>query len=224
MEVGKNQALFDGRRASLMPRLIGIAGGSCAGKSWLADRLEEALGGLAARLSLDDFYRDRSSLSIAQRARVNFDNPRSIDWETFKSVLNSCREGHKTLVPQYDFGTHTRYPGLRVFKPAPLILCEGLWLFRNAQIRRLFALKIFIQNPLNLCKSRRLERDLAHRGRAVEEIEKRFDTMVAPMNQKFVAPQERWADVVLREAPTEQTVQSLALRLRELLKPTRIVI
>jgi uridine kinase len=224
MELGENQALFDRKRALLMPRLIGIVGGSCAGKSWLADRLEEALGGLAARLSLDDFYRDRSSLSSAQRARINFDNPRSIDWETFKSVLKSCQEGHKTLVPQYDFGTHTRHPGLRVFKPSPLILCEGLWLFRNAQMRRLFALKIFIQSPLTLCKSRRLERDLAQRGRAIDEIEKRFDTMVAPMNQKFVAPQERWAEVVLRETPTEQTVKSLAQRLRELVKPKRIVL
>jgi uridine kinase len=222
MELGENQALF--KRRTAMPHLIGIVGGSCAGKSWLAARLEEVLGGLAARLSLDDFYLDRSSLSSARRARINFDHPRTIDWGRFKTVLKSCREGHKTLAPKYNFATHTRHRAPRVFKPAPLILCEGLWLFRSAQIRREFSLKIFIKSPLNLCKYRRLERDLAQRGRSIDEIEKRFDTMVAPMNQKFVAPQERWADVVLREAPTEQTVQSLALRLRELVKPTRSVL
>jgi uridine kinase len=224
MELGKNQVLFERKGASFMPQLIGIVGGSCAGKSWLAEHLEKMLAGFAGRLSLDDFYRDRSHLSPARRARINFDHPRSIDWATFKSVLRSCAEGHKTLIPQYDFETHARRSMPRAFKPAPLILCEGLWLFRNASLRRLFALKIFIRSPLNLCKRRRMDRDLAERGRSIDEIEERFDTMVAPMNQRFVTPQERWADVVLREAPTVQSVEALAGRLRELLNPPRIVL
>src|SRR6266478_8182760 len=68
-------------RPSAFPFLIAIAGGSGSGKTWLAEKLLAILRGKAAHLSLDDFYRDRSHLSPARRAKLNFDksNQRRLD-------------------------------------------------------------------------------------------------------------------------------------------------
>src|SRR4026208_2252253 len=89
-------------------RLIAIVGGSGAGKTWLADRLQQACGNGAGRLSLDDFYRDRSHLSPARRATIHFDSPRAIDWPLVMQVLRACRAGQLTGLPRYSFATHTR--------------------------------------------------------------------------------------------------------------------
>src|SRR5690242_4898362 len=90
-----------------VPKLVAIVGGSCAGKSWLADQLQGILGKTAGRLSLDQFYRDRSHLTPARREAINFDHPRAIDWDCLEGVLRDCLAGRATSAPHYDFATHT---------------------------------------------------------------------------------------------------------------------
>jgi len=174
------------------PRLIAIVGGSGSGKTWLADRLQEALGKKAARLSLDDFYRDRSHLSPAQRARINYDHPRAIDWNLFQSVLQDCAAGRPTRIPIYDFATHSRLPKSRPFRPAKIILVDGLWLLRKPSVRRLFIHRIFIDCPAKVRLNRRLARDLLNRGRDKPSIQRQFREEVEPMNTRYVVPQKRW--------------------------------
>lgn len=177
--------------------LVAIVGGSGSGKSWLAAKLSEYLNPSAARLSLDDFYRDRSSLSAARRARLNFDHPRAIDWDSFEQALQHLSAGRAANVPCYDFSTHCR-AGEKLLDFKPILLVEGLWLLRRPAVRRLFAFTIFLDCPPRLRLSRRLERDLLSRGRNAESIRLQFRTMVEPMHRRFVAPQIRYADVTVR--------------------------
>src|SRR5258708_2718181 len=132
------------------PLLVAIVGGNGAGQSWLAGRLQSILGTKAARISLDDFYRNRPGLSPARRARINFDHPRAIDWPLVERVLRDCLACRTTRVPQYDFKTHARLLRSRILRPTPLILLEGLWLLRNPELRRLFDTSIYID-----CHSKR---------------------------------------------------------------------
>ena len=80
--------------------LVAVVGGSGAGKTWLADHLQTAVGNGAGRLSLDDFYRDRSHLSPSQRQKINYDHPRAIDWPLFEKSLKACRAGRSIPVPR----------------------------------------------------------------------------------------------------------------------------
>src|SRR4051794_20374770 len=128
----------------MTPFLIAIVGGSGAGKSWLAERMQLELGDSAVRLSLDDFYRDRSHLPSQRRLRLNFDHPRAIDWAAFEDVLRDCVAGRTTRIPQYDFATSSRLPGTKTLRPKPLVLVEGLWLLRRPSVRRFFQLCLFI--------------------------------------------------------------------------------
>src|SRR5258707_12797949 len=142
-----------------IPVLVAIVGGSGSGKTWLAEKLLAALGGKAARLSLDDFYRDRSHLSPARRAKINFDNPRAIDWPGFERTLRQCLAGKATRVPRYDFKCHTRLAASRVLKPRPIILVEGLWLLRRASLRPLLSIGTLWDYPSRTPGPRRVARD-----------------------------------------------------------------
>ena len=196
------------------PRLVAIVGGSGAGKSWLAARLEKKLGKGVKRLSLDDFYRDRSHLPETRRGLVNFDHPRAIDWDYLEFVLQNWIAGKTSLCPRYDFATHTRRKQKRILKPGGIVIMEGLWLLRRPSIRRLFDVRIFLDCSQGTRYDRRLARDLAERGRDVQSVRKQFRDSVVPMHRKFVASQRRWATVVLNPNTVRDGLRRLVDQLR----------
>jgi uridine kinase len=193
-------------------------GGSGAGKSCLADKLRERLKSKCARISLDDFYRDRSHLSPARRRRINFDHPRAIDWDCAESVLRDLLTAQNTRVPRYNFKNHSRKPKWRVVRPRPVVLMDGLWLLRRPSLERLFGMSIYIECPARTRLSRRLARDLLFRGRSATSIRNQFHKMVEPMNAQYVVPQSRKAHIVIKTPITGTVVRHLAGQLLARLK------
>jgi uridine kinase len=203
------------------PKIIAIVGGSGSGKTWLATRLLHVFGSQATRLSQDDFYHDLGHLPPSARAKANFDHPHAIDWPAFERVLRDCRSGHITQVPQYDFTTHTRLPVGKNLIPEPLILVEGLWLLWLPRMRELFDLAVFLGCTPQLRLERRLMRDVAERGRTADSVREQFFKTVAPMHREFVAPQAKWADIILRQPPAETELRKLIKMIQAELSDTR---
>ncbi|HVS52564.1 MAG TPA: hypothetical protein VHD62_09425 [Opitutaceae bacterium] len=199
-------------------QLVAVVGGSGAGKTWLARQLCELLGENACHLELDHFYRDRSHLAPAQRAQLNFDVPNAIDWDAALAVLRAGSEGRATQLPRYDFATHCRRADAVAWQPRPLVIVDGLWLLHRPELRELFALKIFLDAPAALRRSRRLARDVAHRGYSAAEVAARLDANVLPMHERYVAPQKRSADLVLAQPFQERELLELADRLTVLVE------
>ena len=191
-------------------RRVGIVGGSGAGKTWLAARLQRRLGARASRLSLDDFYLDRSRLSADRRARINFDHPRAIDWPLVEQALRACAAGRPFPVPRYDFSTHSRVDGEQLLRPAPFIIVDGLWLFSKPSIRSLFDLRIYLDCPVRLRLDRRIARDCAERGRNRASVRDNFWGVVTPMHKRFVASQKRWAHLVVKSPSDARHIRQLA--------------
>ena len=191
------------------PKLVAITGGSGSGKSWLAERLQQLLGEDAQRLSLDAFYRDRSHLSPGRRACINYDHPRCIEWTAVAAVLAQLKQGRTVRIPRYDFATHTRLPTEDSFVPRPVVLVEGLWLLRQPAIRRLFDLTMFLDSSEQLRFEWRLGRDTAERARNVQDVKEQFRATVAPMHRRFVDPQKRNADLVLKQPLDLKAVDKL---------------
>ena len=202
------------RRRRLQPFLVAIVGGSGAGKTWLAEKLQAGLRPECARFSLDDFYRDRSHLPPGRRAKLNFDHPRAIDWEAFTKVLRACRAGRTALVPCYDFKTHSRLALGKLLRPKPIVLVDGLWLTHRPALRRGFDLRIYVEASITLRLRRRLSRDARGRGRTRASVREQFWRTVQPMHVRFVAPQARWADVVWKERDRRREFNALLAHLR----------
>lgn len=197
---------------------VAIIGGSGAGKSWLAERLQQCFGTNCARISLDNFYRDRSHLAASKRERINFDHPRAIDWARVAQFLRDARAGRTTFIPQYDFKTHTRI-GPQLWEPKPVVIFEGLWLLTRAAVRRHFDLSIFLDAAGWLRLRWRTARDIAERGRTAESVRKQFISQVGPMHVRHVAPQRRWADMVLKQKIGKPEIDQVAGAICGLITP-----
>jgi uridine kinase len=201
------------------PLIVGIVGGSGSGKTWLAGKLTQRLGPAACHLSLDSFYIDRSHLSAAQCSRVNFDNPAAIDWLLLEEVLRKWLRRARTSVPVYDFTTHSRKTTRAQLVSAQVLVLEGLWLFRRPSIRKLFGLRVFLDCPAPLRLRRRIQRDLNSRGRTRQSVQDQFRKMVQPMHRRYVAPQERWADWVIRKPADAGLLDQLVRRIEAFIGP-----
>lgn len=207
------------KKAKPVPWVVAIVGGSGSGKTWLADSLRAALGRRAARMSLDDFYRDRSHLSAARRAQINYDHPRAIDWQRLEQILADFRAGRRACVPQYDFENHSRRLTTKILRPAPVLLLDGLWLLRRPRLRCAFDLSIFIECPAKARLARRLDRDSRSRGRTRASVRRQFLETVEPMHRRYVLPQSRLAAIRLRSPINRQELGRIASILRA--GPTR---
>lgn len=182
------------------PLVIGIAGGSGSGKTTVAQEILQRVGpDRIAFLQHDSYYKDLSGLPPTQRAEVNFDHPNSLETELLIEHIATLREGKPVEVPIYDFSTHSRTVRTFTVQPRRVILVEGILIFTEAALREMFDVKIFVDTDSDLRLIRRLERDIAERGRTAQSVIKQYQTTVRPMHLEFVEPSKRYADVIIPE-------------------------
>lgn len=184
----------------MRPYFVGVVGGTGSGKTTVARRLGSALPeGSVAMLQHDAYYRHRPELSLEERDGLNFDHPESLDNELLRQHLEELRKGRAIEAPQYDFATHLRLPETRRVEPAPIIIVEGILLFVDPDLRACFDAKLYVDTDADIRILRRIERDLARRGRTFEQVRDQYFSTVRPMHLQFVEPSKRWADVIIPE-------------------------
>lgn len=186
----------------IKPVMVAVCGGSCSGKSWLAESLRGRFATGASVISMDRFYKDFSHLPIARREGINFDDPEALDWGFLLQVLRGLTSGSRVELPYYDFASHSRTVDSEICEPRPVVIVEGLWLLMRTEMRTLFDFKLFIDCDEPLQRSRRLDRDRQERARSVESIERQLNEHVMPMHRIHVAPQKVLADFVV-QAPVK---------------------
>lgn len=179
----------------MKPRLLGIAGPSCSGKSELARWISRRTG--AHILNLDHYYKDLAHLPLEVRARTNFDEPASVDAEQIFADAGALAAGKPIHAPLYSFATHARAPGDEVIEPGRLVILEGLFALYWPELRALFDLKVFVSAPDEVCFERRLKRDTVERGRTPESVKWQFETTVKPMAYLHILPTSEFADLVV---------------------------
>lgn len=182
------------------PLVIAIAGGSGSGKTTVAQEILQRVGpDRIAFLQHDSYYKDLSGLPPTQRAEVNFDHPNSLETELLIEHIAALRDGRSVEVPIYDFSTHSRTDKTYTVQPRSVILVEGILIFTEASLRNMFDVKIFVDTDADLRFIRRLERDIAERGRTTESVIKQYQHTVRPMHLEFVEPSKRYADIIIPE-------------------------
>jgi len=184
----------------LGPIIIGVAGGSGSGKTTVASAILDRVGrDRIAHLQHDSYYRDLSHLTVEERALVNFDHPNSLETDLLVKHLEELRTWHVINVPIYDFTAHRRIGRTMHVEPRHVILVDGILIFVEKALREMFDIKIFVDTDADIRFVRRMERDIAERGRTMRSVIDQYLGTVRPMHLEFVEPSKRYADIIIPE-------------------------
>jgi uridine kinase len=100
-------------------------------------------------------------------------------------------------VPEYDFTTHQRRAATRRVPPADVVIVEGILVLHMEEIREMLNMKIYVDTDDDVRLARRIQRDVAVRGRDVAGVIAQYTKFVKPAFDAFVAPSRKHADVII---------------------------
>jgi uridine kinase len=185
-------------KAGAPPLVIGVAGGSGSGKTTVVRRIIESIGDdQVTVLEHDRYYRDRNDLRLEERAALNYDHPDSLETDLLVRHVNDLRGGRAVEMPEYDFARHARQAATVTALPRRAIIVEGILIFADAALRSLMDVKVFVDADADTRFIRRLQRDIAERGRTVSSVIDQYLGTVKPMHLEFVEPSKRYADLII---------------------------
>lgn len=182
----------------MKPIVIGIAGGSGAGKTTIAQHLVNRVGAdVIAWLPYDAYYADLSHMALPQRMHCNFDHPDAFDTALYMAHIDALCNGQAITMPTYDFVTYTRVTGGQTLQPRPIVLLDGILLFVHDALRDRIDMRIYIDAPDDIRVIRRILRDTHMRGRDVASVCQQYFATVRPMHQQFVEPSRVHAHLII---------------------------
>jgi len=178
--------------------IIGIAGGTGSGKTSVVEQIVEDLPkDEVCVISQDSYYKDTSNLDYKERQKINFDHPQAIDFDLLVNHLIELKKGNPIEQPKYSFVEHNRIKDTLKTDPKKVVIVEGILILTNPELRDLFEIKVYVHADSDERLIRRLKRDMAERGRSLEEILNRYQTTLKPMHQQFIEPSKEFADIII---------------------------
>jgi len=182
----------------MKPLIIGIAGGTGSGKSTVARNVAQALAtSSVAFIDMDAYYRNFAHVPLEERRQINWDHPDAFDWDLLLAQLTALVTRQPIDKPVYDFVSHTRSAKSVRVPAADVVVIDGILLFVDARVRDLCDVKVFVDADADIRLIRRIRRDVAKRGRRLDDVIDQYLTTVQPMHLQFVEPSKRYADVIV---------------------------
>lgn len=178
--------------------VIGIAGGTGSGKTTVVEKVVQQLDvdGMNM-LSQDNYYHDNSHLTLSEREALNYDHPKSIDFDLLLQHVRDLKNGKAITQPIYSFVTHSRTGDFNHIEPKDVLIVEGILVLTHKELLKEFDLKVFVHADSDERLIRRIKRDTQERGRDLEEVLHRYQTTLKPMHQEFIEPSKNEADLII---------------------------
>lgn len=178
--------------------VIGIAGGTGSGKTTVVNKILQQLNAEGVNvLSQDNYYHDNQHLSLAERESLNYDHPKSIDFDLLVKHVKMLKQNQKINQPVYSFVTHSRTGDHVLVEPKEVLIVEGILVLTNKELLKELDLKVFVHTDSDERLIRRIRRDTQERGRDLEEVLHRYQTTLKPMHQEFIEPSKNEADLII---------------------------
>ena len=182
----------------MKPYIIGISGGSGSGKTSFIRRLRATFSeDELCILSQDDYYLPREQQHRDHNDELNFDLPKSFDKKKFRKDIERLMTGEMVTIKEYTFNNPGAQPKILTFRPAPILVIEGLFVFHFKKISPLLDLKVFINAKENLKIIRRIIRDQVERGYPIDDVLYKYQHHVLPSFERFIQPYKEEADIVV---------------------------
>ncbi len=180
------------------PVIIAVAGGSSSGKTTVVNKILKNLKGYEiVVIRHDDYYKDQTTMTMAERTEVNYDHPFALDNDLFYQHIKDLITGKSIEKPTYDFVELNRAKETELVKPAKIIILEGILVLEDDRIRELADIKLYVEADEDLRFIRRLKRDTQERGRTIDSVINQYLSTVKPMHYAFVKPSKRYADIII---------------------------
>jgi uridine kinase len=189
--------------------VIGIAGGTGAGKTTIAEQITETVGEAVTRFPLDNYYRDLSHLEQAEREEINYDHPSAFEWELVREHLGGLLSGQSIEMPQYDFTIHNRTDETVTVEPSEVVVVEGIFALHDEDVVDMQDLRLYVETDADVRILRRIRRDVIERDRDLEGVMDQYLSTVKPMHEQFVEPTRKHADVIIPEGANSVAVNLL---------------
>ncbi len=178
--------------------VIGIAGGTGSGKTTVVNKIIKALpAGEVAVLPQDSYYKDLSHLSMAERAKTNFDEPASIEWPLLVRHIEALKRGETIEMPTYSYLTCTRQPETVTVEPREVVIVEGILVLTDPVLRQMLDVKVFVDAEADERLIRVIARDCVERGRTPQMVLDRYQQVLKPMHEMYIEPSKKTADLIV---------------------------
>ncbi|RYU94018.1 uridine kinase [Emticicia agri] len=180
------------------PYIVGITGGSASGKTYFLNQLLSSFSSEETCLiSQDNYYRPKPLVPKDSNNIENYDLPEAIDFELYAQHVEDLKNGKVVQQKEYTFNNPAVVPTILTFKPAPIIVVEGIFVFHSPEVSRLLDLKVFIDAREHVKIKRRIIRDGDERGYDLRDVLYRWENHVAPTYEKFIEPTKYDADIII---------------------------
>jgi len=178
--------------------IIGIAGGSGSGKTTVVKKIVEALPKNSVTvIPQDAYYYDNGHLSKAEKLKINFDHPNSIEWSLLNQHLEDLRNGKSIKRPNYDYVSCARLEKYDTIEPNKVIIVEGILVLCNEELRNHMDIKLFVSADSDERLMRIINRDTVSRGRSLEDVLTHYTKYVKVMHEQFIEPTKLYADLII---------------------------
>ena len=198
----------------MKPLLIGIAGGSASGKTTIAQCLKEEFEQTRSVVIIreDDYYKDQSQKTMAERVKTNYDHPFAFDHALMIEQIDALLAGQAIEKPVYDFVQHTRSTVTEVIEPCDVVVLEGLFVLEEPELRKRLNIKVYVDTDADIRFIRRLLRDVEERGRTLQSVVNQYTETVRVMHEQFIEPSKRYADVIIPEGGFNSVAVSMLIQ------------
>lgn len=178
--------------------VIGIAGGTGSGKTTVVNKIINSFpSGEVAVIPQDYYYKDSSHVPVEERSKINFDEPDAIEWTLLVEHLRQLHEGKSIEMPTYSYLTCTRQPETVPVKPADVVIVEGILVLTDPVLRDMMDVKVFVDADADDRLIRVIARDCIERGRTPQMVIDRYENVLKPMHNRYIAPCKDFADLIV---------------------------
>lgn len=156
--------------------VIGIAGGTCSGKSTLAEKLKDRFGEYCTLIHMDSYYRRPFGTTVAPvsgKVYVEHNHPSALELDRMYGDVDTA-----------------------VKSGAGVVIVEGLFALEQERLRNMCDLKIFVDLDSDERLVRRIRR-FTEFGQSFDEITDRYVDTVRFRHAELVEPSRWHADMVV---------------------------
>ena len=201
------------------PIVVGIVGDSASGKSTIANGLVRILGEhRVARVNCDDYHR----FTRAQRLKEGVSQVHADGYylDIIDQHLSLLKRGEPVLKPVVDPATEN-FLAPEYIVPKPVVLVEGSLGYASQAMRAQYDMKLFLEPADEVRIKWKIRHDTRRFARSEAAVVKELAQLKSDEGT-FVRPQSKWADMVVRFAPSEEHRDDIGslLGASVLLRPT----